>query len=33
MRFSTDRLYATGYRHRYGILALHERALDSLARK
>jgi nucleoside-diphosphate-sugar epimerase len=33
MRFSTDRLNATGYRHRYGILALHERALDSLTRK
>jgi hypothetical protein len=30
MRFSTDRLYATGYQHRYGISELHARALDSL---
>ena len=29
-RFSTDRLYATGYRHRYGISELHKRALDLL---
>jgi hypothetical protein len=28
-RFSTDRLYATGDRHRYGISELHVRALDS----
>jgi nucleoside-diphosphate-sugar epimerase len=33
MRFSTDRLYATGYRHRYGISELHERVLDSLTKK
>jgi nucleoside-diphosphate-sugar epimerase len=30
MRFSTDRLCATGFRHRYGIQELHKRALDSL---
>jgi hypothetical protein len=33
MRFSTDRLYATGYRHRYGIQELHKRALDLLVGK
>ena len=33
VRFSTDRLHATGYRHRYGISELHMRALDSLAKK
>jgi nucleoside-diphosphate-sugar epimerase len=33
MRFSTDRLYATGYRHRYGIQELHKRALDLLVTK
>jgi nucleoside-diphosphate-sugar epimerase len=33
MRFSTDRLIATGYRHRYGIQELHKRALDSLVGK
>jgi len=32
-RFSTDRLYAAGYRHRYGISELHERGLDSLTGK
>lgn len=30
MRFSTERLHATGYRHRYGISDVHERVLDSL---
>jgi nucleoside-diphosphate-sugar epimerase len=30
MRFSTDRLLATGYRHRYGISQVHERVLDAL---
>jgi nucleoside-diphosphate-sugar epimerase len=33
MRFSTEALYATGYRHRYGIQELHRRALDSLVTK
>jgi nucleoside-diphosphate-sugar epimerase len=30
MRFSTDLLESTGYRHRYGIQVLHERAMDAL---
>jgi nucleoside-diphosphate-sugar epimerase len=30
MRFSTDRLHATGYRHPHGIKELHNRALDLL---
>jgi nucleoside-diphosphate-sugar epimerase len=33
MRFSTERLHATGYRHRYGISGVHERVLDSLIKK
>jgi nucleoside-diphosphate-sugar epimerase len=30
MRFSTERLHATGYRHRYGMTQVHERVLDGL---
>ncbi len=33
MRFSTERLDATGYRHRYGVAELHKRAMDALVRK
>jgi nucleoside-diphosphate-sugar epimerase len=33
MRFSTDRLHATGYRHRNGISQLHDRVLDTLLKK
>jgi nucleoside-diphosphate-sugar epimerase len=32
MRFSTDALHATGYRHRYGVPELHKRAMDALTR-
>jgi nucleoside-diphosphate-sugar epimerase len=32
MRFSTDALHATGYRHRFGVPELHERAMDALTR-
>jgi nucleoside-diphosphate-sugar epimerase len=33
MRFSTDRLLAAGYRHRYGIAELQERAIQALTRE
>ncbi len=32
MRFSPEKLYSTGYRHRYGIKEAHNLALDALAR-
>lgn len=31
MFFSPEKLYSTGYRHRYGVKELHERAINALA--
>ncbi len=33
MRFSRDKLYLTGYRHRYGILEAHKGAFEVLGCK